>query len=219
LKKILKNLGKNQKKTLITEAVIAAALIIFDWLTKLIVFSVVGDDGLTVIDGFLRLEKGLNDGIAFGMFSGYSRLFGVFSIVVSAAVAVYLLKAADENKYMRLGLVLIFAGGVANGAERLIYGFVRDFLYVPFYSNFNVADSCVVVGAAVVMIYMLFFYSKDEKKRREESGISEPADPSAELSASRQGDAGEGTEQSINGGIELPKKQVEPPLDDADLPS
>jgi hypothetical protein len=59
----------------------------------------------------------------------------------------------------------MFAGGFANGVERIIYGYVRDFIYVTFYTNFNIADSFVVVGAAIIVIYLIFFYSSDSKKK------------------------------------------------------
>jgi signal peptidase II len=171
LKINLKKLDVRQKKTLIKECAFAAVLILFDWLTKLAAFSLLKDkpDGVPVIDGLLILEAIRNDGIAFGMFDGYSRLFGVISIIVSVAIAWYFLKNTSEHRLMKTGLLLIFAGGVANGCERIIYNFVRDFLNVPFYSVFNFADVYVVGGAAVLIVYILFFAPKDEKKPESET--------------------------------------------------
>ncbi|MDR2091074.1 MAG: signal peptidase II [Clostridiales bacterium] len=167
LKIDFKAIPADKKKMMIKEAVLVLILIAADWLSKLAAFAFLKDkpDGVAVIDGFFYLFKATNDGVAFGMFEGYSRLFGVFSMFVCAGVLFYLLKNLNDGKYMRIGLLLVFAGGFANGVERLIFGYVRDFLFFPFYSNFNIADALVVVGAGLLIVYLLFFSSKDLKEK------------------------------------------------------
>ncbi|MDR3263605.1 MAG: signal peptidase II [Clostridiales bacterium] len=156
-----------QKKMLLIELIVAVAAIAADWISKLAAFAVLKNhpDGITVIKDFFLLFADKNDGVAFSMFSGYSRLFGVFSVLVSAAIVWYLLKYPGEHRLMRNGFLLIFCGGIANGIERLIYGYVRDFICFTFYSNFNIADAEVVVGAILVAVYLIFFSSKDLKNK------------------------------------------------------
>jgi signal peptidase II len=168
LKIDVKIIPADKKKMLIKEFVAALIMIAVDWISKLTIFSFLerrpGNE-LTVIENFFYLSSATNDGVAFGMFPGFSRVFGVFSIVISAAVVYYLIKNFNDSKYMRAGLLMIFAGGFANGVERLIFGYVRDFLYFTFYTNFNIADSLVVVGAGLLIVYLIFFSSKDLKEK------------------------------------------------------
>ncbi|MDR2046449.1 MAG: signal peptidase II [Clostridiales bacterium] len=181
LKIDLKNLPADKKKRLITEGVIFVAFVALDWLSKLAVFDVLErrEEPIEVIKNIFYLTAATNDGIAFGMFSGASRFFGVFSMLVSGLIVLYLLKNLNEKPSVRIGFSLILAGGFANGAERLVYGYVRDFLYFVFYTSFNVADACTVTGAALIIITLLLSLSDERKKERGEKDGKEVADKKA----------------------------------------
>ncbi|MGE5301107.1 MAG: signal peptidase II [Acidobacteriota bacterium] len=98
-----------------------------------------------------------NIGSAFGMFKS---LGNVFFIVVSlgaiVAISVLIIKDAEA----RLGLSLILAGAAGNLADRIIHGYVVDFL--EFYAGsfywpaFNVADSALTVGIGLLIITTVF---------------------------------------------------------------
>jgi signal peptidase II len=180
LKIDFKGIPDDKKKMMIKECVFALALIVADWLSMIFFFYFLEkrpDNRFPVIENFFYIMSDINDGVAFGMFSGYSRVFGIFSIIISAAIVVYLLKNFNDNKYIRVGLLLIFAGGVANGVERLIFGYVRDFLYVTFYSNFNVADALVVVGAVFLVVCMILFSENPNEKKKLKDGEKREESP------------------------------------------
>lgn len=94
-----------------------------------------------------------NIGSAFGMFKS---LGNPFFILVSAAaivaVSVMIVKDGDN----RLGLSLILGGAAGNLADRIVRGYVIDFLEVYagdfYWPAFNVADSALTIGILLLMI-------------------------------------------------------------------
>ena len=54
--------------------------------------------------------------------------------------------------------MLILSGGIGNLIDRLVLGFVVDYIHVSFFPPvFNFADCCVVIGTVLVMVHVLFF--------------------------------------------------------------
>ena len=72
-------------------------------------------------------------------------LGGVLLVVLGG-----LLLRASRGGALRVGLLLIFAGALGNYTDRLLRGYVIDFVHVPRWPVFNVADICVTVGGAVL---------------------------------------------------------------------
>ncbi|MEG1621591.1 MAG: signal peptidase II, partial [Oscillospiraceae bacterium] len=72
-----------------------------------------------------------------------------------------------NNKFMIFSSSLIIGGGIGNLIDRVLYGYVVDFIDIgPLFSFpvFNFADSCIVVGTALFVIYLMFFDDKTKKK-------------------------------------------------------
>jgi signal peptidase II len=117
-----------------------------------------------VIPGFFSLTHIRNKGAIFGFFShsGSGAVFLaliVASLVALALVVYYFVKTPAAERGTKLALSLILAGAMGNQIDRLGRGYVIDFLdlYVrnqhwPF---FNVADSCISIGAALLLIMLL----------------------------------------------------------------
>jgi signal peptidase II len=106
-----------------------------------------------------------NTGTAWGMFAGARIIFLIITLLVVAIVFYVLLKLPCRKRFipMYISLVLLAAGGIGNFIDRLILGYVRDFLYFKLinFPIFNVADSYVTVGLILFIILILFVY--DEK--------------------------------------------------------
>jgi signal peptidase II len=72
----------------------------------------------------------------------------------------YFLKASPEEKWLKISLSLIIAGALGNFIDRIFKGYVIDFLDVSVrgwhWPSFNVADSCISIGA-VLLIYIFLF--------------------------------------------------------------
>ena len=114
-----------------------------------------------VIPGFFDLVHARNTGIAFSLLDDASPLvrewlLPLFSVVAVVAIFVLFWKQSGEGSRMRWALALILTGAVGNLYDRLMYGYVVDFLDVYVGSwhwpAFNVADSCITIGAGLLLL-------------------------------------------------------------------
>ena len=113
-----------------------------------------------VIPGFFDLVHARNTGIAFSLFADAGPLVREWflpTLTAAAIIFVLILFWRYEGGLRgRLALTLILAGAAGNLYDRLMYGYVTDFLdvYVGSYHwpAFNVADSCITVGAVLLLL-------------------------------------------------------------------
>lgn len=105
-----------------------------------------------------------NTGAAFSFLSdagGWQRwFFTIVSTVVSIVFIIWMLKTPREQSLLRLCLALIIAGAIGNLIDRVLLGYVVDFISVHwqhrhFFPAFNVADSAITVGAMLMIIDIL----------------------------------------------------------------
>lgn len=132
---------------------------VFKWLA---VQHLSGKPDIKLIKGVLELTYVENRGIAWGLFPGMRWLvLGVTSLVIGIVLYVFLTRRFGNHRLLNIGGVLVAAGGVGNLIDRLVYGYVVDFIQFKFidFPVFNFADCCVVIGAVLILIYFFFFYS------------------------------------------------------------
>jgi len=134
--------------------VIAAAVVIVDRITKIYVERHFGVPygPRQVVDHVLYLTVTRNAGAAFGLFQNFTVGFLLISAVVMVAILFYYGRLPLSDWPARLGLALVFGGAISNAYDRGIKGSVVDFIQVPHYPIFNVADSAITVGVAVLLI-------------------------------------------------------------------
>lgn len=103
-----------------------------------------------------------NLGGVFGLAQGQGWIFAVFSVVLIAALVIYLLRARQVRVYEFLCFGFIVGGGLSNVLDRLIYGSVIDFIDVrgiPFWHYiFNTADTFVHIGLWPMLFIGLFWH-------------------------------------------------------------
>lgn len=114
-----------------------------------------------VIPGFFDLVHTRNRGIAFSMLNDASPwirewLLPIFSAVAVVAICVIFWKQGQAASRVRWALALILTGAAGNLYDRLLYGYVVDFLdiYVGtwHWPAFNVADACITIGAGLLIL-------------------------------------------------------------------
>jgi len=121
-------------------------LLLLDQLTKWLMagksFEVMGD--------FFRLHYSENFGGGFGLFQG----FGPFLIIIAmvAIVVIFLLYLREESRILRWAYMLIIAGASGNLIDRIFLGYVRDFINVGWWPNFNFADSYITIAVALLVV-------------------------------------------------------------------
>ncbi len=171
-----------RKGTAATFALVAIAWLLFDIATKAYFGTfeagqVAGGPYL----GLIQFRLAHNTGAAWGMFGGATFALGVMSLVVCAAMAVYLLAFARRPSACEVvGGALIVAGGIGNAIDRFTLGYVVDFIDTVFieFPTFNVADIGVTCG------FVLFFAGMLWSMRREDALAAAEAGESADTLAS-----------------------------------
>lgn len=124
---------------------------------------------------FLSLENVKNSGIAFGMLQGHSGLI----IFTSSAIVLLLvatgLAIMHDSRFL-LPLAFLVGGSVGNLIDRFAFGHVTDFLRLPHWPAFNLADVFIITG--VVLLLRVFLLEPGKKEEGEESdgrGVSASA--------------------------------------------
>jgi len=109
-----------------------------------------------IIDHVLFLTVLRNSGAAFGLFQNFTAGFLIVSLVVMAAILVYYPRVPAYDWPARIGLAMVFGGAVANAYDRGLQGSVIDFIQVPHWPVFNVADSAITVGVVLLVVGSFF---------------------------------------------------------------
>lgn len=117
-----------------------------------------------VLFNFTYLE---NRGAAFGILQDKRILFLLLTIVVVIGLVVYFLRTYKTNhKMLNIAYAMIISGAIGNFYDRLVQGYVVDFLEFTFFNFpiFNIADILVTGGALLLIIHMLFLEEKEASK-------------------------------------------------------
>jgi signal peptidase II len=103
----------------------------------------------------LEIVHFTNTGAAFGVLQGAGPLLVMTSVFGMAAIVVFLFNPSFAHPLMRLGLALMLGGAVGNLIDRVKDGEVVDFIKVPNFPAFNVADSAITIGVLLLIWAMM----------------------------------------------------------------
>jgi signal peptidase II len=109
---------------------------------------------LEALPGVFRFHYAENTGVAFSMLPNGRLLIIALNLLLIAAVIGYLVVKKPKSRLVRLGLIMVAAGGAGNVIDRIALGYVIDFIEFTFvrFAVFNFADICVTVGAALAAL-------------------------------------------------------------------
>jgi signal peptidase II len=138
---------------------IAALVLIADQFTKVLIVSTYQlGEGFPVTD-FFNIVRVHNEGAAFSFLAtagGWQRWFFTGLGVVATFFMVWMLKKHPGQKLFGLAIACILGGAIGNVIDRVLYGYVVDFLDFYYagihFPAFNVADSGITVGAACLIL-------------------------------------------------------------------
>ena len=148
--------------------IVMAAVVAADQLSKLLVIEYLAPvEQVKLIDGVLHLTYVENRGAAFGMLSDHRWVFMVLSVAAIAALVIYLWKSRPRDRLLTLSLAMIAGGGIGNMIDRMVYGYVVDFIDVTAVWDyvFNVADSAVCVGCGLIILWFILCEIKERKNK------------------------------------------------------
>jgi signal peptidase II len=144
---------------------IALAIVVLDQIVKAIVRREIAlNESITVIPGFFDLTRVHNTGTAFGFmnatdFPFKTVILAAVAIGALAALAMYAATLPASQWLARIGLALILGGAAGNLIDRIIEGYVVDFVDLYWagwhFWAFNVADAAITVGVALMILDLL----------------------------------------------------------------
>lgn len=153
------------------QAIWAAVIVLLtavDRLTKYAAVSTVKVNGAYgFLPGFIRFRYVENTGAAFSMLSDKTFLLTVATVIILAVCLVVIFSGKLRSKFAQLCLVIIVSGGIGNVIDRILYGFVVDFIEPVFvdFAVFNFADCCITVGAFMLIGYEIYDLIKTVKEK------------------------------------------------------
>ena len=153
-----------KKKSLI----IATIIVIIDQVLKIVIDNILSiNESIQVIPDIFYITKVYNTGAAWSMFEGS----GVLLIIIAIVAFFLLLKYQNvfvEKKRNTLAFALIYGGLVGNLIDRVIYGYVIDYLHIYIFGFsfpvFNLADMAIVVGFLLIIIAIIKGEEHDSSK-------------------------------------------------------
>ena len=128
-------------------------MFVLDAVTKnLVAASVPFGTEVPVVGHLVGITNVRNSGAAFGLVPAGAGVFTIASVVVSIALVVYVART-PVSLWAGVVLGLILGGTIGNGFDRILYGFVTDFINVHFWPVFNVADSAISIGVVLLIAW------------------------------------------------------------------
>lgn len=137
-------------------------LIILDQLLKIFI-----PKDMNVIDGILKFTYVENTGGAFGIFSSSTFTIILFNIIVLVMIARFMVIQQERmTKLSKIGVILVLSGGFSNLIDRIIRGYVVDFIditQVIKFPIFNFADIMLTIGWICLIIGIILFMKENKE--------------------------------------------------------
>jgi len=139
-------------------------IVILDQITKALITAYLLVDQFVSLLPFLNLRLQFNPGAAFSFLSnasGWQRwLFTGIAIAVSIVIVFWIYRLKPKDYWNAVGLSLVLGGALGNLIDRMVHGYVIDFIQVYYkqwsFPVFNIADSAITVGVICIIIKMLW---------------------------------------------------------------
>lgn len=169
----------NGRRKLVFEilfSLLLIALIAVDQVTKTVAkaSNESGWKSTTIIDGFFYFTYTMNSGAAWSFLADVSwgqlffKILTAVSLVLFFIYYVYVCKRG--YKFLRVAVILLFAGAIGNFIDRLAYNGVVDFISLVFgdynFPIFNIADSYMTIAIIMIIIHYLFLDNEAIFKKR-----------------------------------------------------
>jgi signal peptidase II len=146
------------RRTVLRTALVAVAVIFADQLTKAIVRAEISRfEQVELILG-IKFVHTRNTGVAFSMFSGGGPIVVIVACIALAALLIFFVTHM-QTRLIWLPVGMLLGGAAGNLIDRVRIGAVTDFVKIPHWPAFNVADIAVTFGV-LILIFVLEKYAK-----------------------------------------------------------
>jgi signal peptidase II len=143
--------------------------ILVDFFSKIYISNLLNNNETIIFTNYIILEKFYNKGIAFSVFNSDSALINYIILFIIILVIAFIIRLflTQFNKLKQNEVIaysLIIGGAVGNMIDRIIHGYVLDFIFIHYNSFyfpaiFNLADVSISLG----VFFLLLAYLKEEK--------------------------------------------------------
>jgi len=136
---------------------VTLSIIFADRITKLFFTNLLSyGESLPVIRNVLHMTLVHNTGIAFGFFKDQGIVFILIPIIAVFLLVFNIYYYRQNNEVLSriyiASFSLILGGAIGNLIDRIIYGYVIDFIDFRVWPVFNIADSAITVGAIMIAL-------------------------------------------------------------------
>jgi len=138
---------------------IAFIIILADQFTKTLILGHFQLGDSRTVFSFFNIVRVHNTGAAFSFLagaSGWQRWFFVGLGTVATVFIVWMLRSHGGQRLFSWSLALILGGAIGNVIDRLLHGYVVDFIQVHaggwYFPSFNIADSAITLGAILLIL-------------------------------------------------------------------
>jgi len=132
--------------------VIVISILFFDQAAKFLVIKNLSlNESIPVLRGIFHISLVHNRGAAFGLLNNQVPVFIAATLLAIALIALSLKNSkANRLSLYNISLYLILGGALGNLIDRLLFGYVIDFLDFRVWPVFNIADSAITIGAVLL---------------------------------------------------------------------
>lgn len=160
-------MSKSLRNKIIVLVVLSVAILALDLITKYVICGMFAEnEGITAIPYLFNIIVVHNEGAAWGILSGNQIGLIILSILLFAFLVWYFVKEKKKSWLLVISMAFIYGGCIGNLFDRIVFGYVRDFIQFAFWQSFpifNFADVFLTVGVILFAIYLIIFLVKKEK--------------------------------------------------------
>ena len=146
-------------------AAVIGTVYALDRLSKHIVMMTMSEgESFPVLEGIFHITLVHNTGGAFGIMKGHPYIFTAAAVTFAVFAALYIAVRWFALTFRdRTAVCLVIGGTLGNLSDRIRLGYVVDLFDLRIWPVFNVADSCISIGAAILVFSLLFSASGRDK--------------------------------------------------------
>ncbi len=162
--------------------ILAFVVFVVDLATKWLVSTTLALHYYPVLDGLFTIHYVRNEGIAFGLFHSFESswkpvVLSLMAIIATVIVLYYIWQTPPEERRVFVSLGMLLGGIMGNFIDRLVHGYVVDFLKVHWqdsfsWPTFNVADAAITTGV-ILIIFESFFGRQEQTEQKTEKALAD----------------------------------------------
>jgi signal peptidase II len=143
--------------------ILVSVLFLADRLTKWLVFKIPEGGVFLWSKNFCGLKFYKNFYLIFNIKIPETLMYGLIAIILAALLFLLVKNYRREKYFLIFCLSLIIVGAISNLTDRLIFGYVIDFISFFDYSIFNLSDVYIMGGVGLILIFEIFYSRRKDK--------------------------------------------------------